>query len=323
MPRGGPSTRPSAPAYPRRRAARASAEAREHRSSDLEDLHWIESETQALDASSRHWERRVLLLGAIARIPAPWAARRATATTARCPDGRRAASSGCAARRTPTRSSQRLLVKRGSVFLEKRRTLVETRAGWSTGVSVDTTGPGDPIPPTVQAVWPRASIGSRRRTSVCCRPPRSSARRAGRAAPAIATLTRRRCGRAARLQAAESCTMSSDLARRSTVQARAHPRGRVGSSWRSAAASCPRIVDAIERFHRDRLGGRSNLAHHALRRVWEKAVHYLRQAGLKATARSAPHEARGVSNRRWRSDTLRSPGHVGQGFEIRLDLRLG
>jgi DNA-binding NtrC family response regulator/tetratricopeptide (TPR) repeat protein len=55
-----------------------------------------------------------------------------------------------------------------------------------------------------------------------------------------------------------------------------------------------RTVDAIETLHRDLLGGESErLAHHALRgELWEKAVHYLRQAGLKATARSALADAR-------------------------------
>jgi predicted ATPase len=50
-----------------------------------------------------------------------------------------------------------------------------------------------------------------------------------------------------------------------------------------------RIVDAIETLHRDRLGEQiERLAHHALRgELREKTVHYLRQAGLKAAARSA------------------------------------
>ena len=55
-----------------------------------------------------------------------------------------------------------------------------------------------------------------------------------------------------------------------------------------------RIVDAIETLHRDRLGEQiERLAHHALRgELREKAVHYLRQAGLKAAARSALQDAR-------------------------------
>ena len=49
-----------------------------------------------------------------------------------------------------------------------------------------------------------------------------------------------------------------------------------------------RVVDAVERLYQGRLGGEiERLAHHALRgELREKAVHYLREAGLKATARS-------------------------------------
>jgi tetratricopeptide (TPR) repeat protein len=86
-----------------------------------------------------------------------------------------------------------------------------------------------------------------------------------------------------------------------------------------------RIVDAIETLHRDRLDGEiERLAHHALRgEVREKAVSYLRQAGVKATARSALQEAWG-----WFEQALgvlealpESPSTLGPGFEIRLELR--
>ena len=54
-----------------------------------------------------------------------------------------------------------------------------------------------------------------------------------------------------------------------------------------------RIVGAIETLHRDRLSEQAErLAHHALRgEVWDKAVAYLRQAGLRATIRGANREA--------------------------------
>jgi len=59
-----------------------------------------------------------------------------------------------------------------------------------------------------------------------------------------------------------------------------------------------RVVDVIETLHRDRLGEQiERLAHHAVRGdLHEKAVSYLRQAGLKAAARSA------------HPDALRQPG---------------
>ena len=54
-----------------------------------------------------------------------------------------------------------------------------------------------------------------------------------------------------------------------------------------------RIVEAIERIYPDRLAEQIELlAHHALRgELWEKAIAYLRQAGKKAAARSANREA--------------------------------
>ena len=84
-------------------------------------------------------------------------------------------------------------------------------------------------------------------------------------------------------------------------------------------------MGAIETLHRNCLGEQSErLAHHAVRgEVREKAVHYLRQAGLKAAARSALSEARvwfeqalGVL------DTLsESQATLEEAFEIRLELR--
>jgi tetratricopeptide (TPR) repeat protein len=54
-----------------------------------------------------------------------------------------------------------------------------------------------------------------------------------------------------------------------------------------------RIVGAIERFNPDRLIEHvEQLAHHAVRgEMWEQAVTYLRQAGAKASSRSANREA--------------------------------
>jgi len=86
-----------------------------------------------------------------------------------------------------------------------------------------------------------------------------------------------------------------------------------------------RIVNAIETLHRNRLGEQiERLAHHALRgELREKAVHYLRQAGLKATARSALPDARA-----WFEQALgvlealpESQSTLEQAFDIRLELR--
>ncbi|HEV8617526.1 MAG TPA: adenylate/guanylate cyclase domain-containing protein [Methylomirabilota bacterium] len=86
-----------------------------------------------------------------------------------------------------------------------------------------------------------------------------------------------------------------------------------------------RIVDTIEMLQQDRLDGEiERLAHHAVRgELRQKAVHYLRQAGLKAAARSVLQEARA-----WFEQALavletlpESPSTLEHGFEIRLELR--
>ena len=87
-----------------------------------------------------------------------------------------------------------------------------------------------------------------------------------------------------------------------------------------------RIVDVIETLHRDRLGEQiERLAHHAHRgELREKAVDYLRQAGLKAWMRRSLPDARG-----WLEQALgvlallpETPSALEQAFEIRLELRL-
>jgi class 3 adenylate cyclase/tetratricopeptide (TPR) repeat protein len=86
-----------------------------------------------------------------------------------------------------------------------------------------------------------------------------------------------------------------------------------------------RIVAAIESLHRERLGEQiERLAHHAARgHLRDKAVHYLRQAGLKAAARSALPEALA-----WFEQALgalaelpESRSTLEQGFDIRLEMR--
>jgi DNA-binding winged helix-turn-helix (wHTH) protein/tetratricopeptide (TPR) repeat protein len=82
---------------------------------------------------------------------------------------------------------------------------------------------------------------------------------------------------------------------------------------------------ALETFHGDRVGEHTErLAHHARRgELGPKAVHYLRQAGLKAAKRSALADAR-----HWFEQALECQGGLPetlpnpeQEFEIRLELR--
>jgi tetratricopeptide (TPR) repeat protein len=86
-----------------------------------------------------------------------------------------------------------------------------------------------------------------------------------------------------------------------------------------------RVVDAIEKLYAGRLGEQvERLAHHAVRaELQEKAVHYLRQAGAKAAARSALSDARtwlekALSILKALPETQTALEHA---FEIRLELR--
>ena len=86
-----------------------------------------------------------------------------------------------------------------------------------------------------------------------------------------------------------------------------------------------RIVDAIEKLYAGRLGEQiERLAHHAVRgELKDKAVHYFRQSGAKAAARSALSDARA-----WLEQALdiskgmpESPNTLEQDFDVRLELR--
>jgi len=86
-----------------------------------------------------------------------------------------------------------------------------------------------------------------------------------------------------------------------------------------------RIVEAIERFHADRLAEHvDRLAGHALRgEMWEKALRYLQQAGAKAVAGCADQEAVAFYERALEAlgNLPESPERIGQGIDIRLELR--
>jgi predicted ATPase len=82
------------------------------------------------------------------------------------------------------------------------------------------------------------------------------------------------------------------------------------------------LVGAIERLHADRLGEQiERLAHHALRgEVWEKAVAYLRQAGLRAMARGANREA--IAHLEQALGALRRLPETRETTELTIDIRL-
>src|SRR5712692_6849582 len=86
-----------------------------------------------------------------------------------------------------------------------------------------------------------------------------------------------------------------------------------------------RIVQALETLSADRLSEQvERLAHHALRgEVWDKALAYFRQAGEKALAQSAYHEAV-ASFEQALSALAQLPEHrdtLAQAIDLRLDLR--
>ena len=87
-----------------------------------------------------------------------------------------------------------------------------------------------------------------------------------------------------------------------------------------------RIVEAIETLYHDRLAEQiERLAHHAVRgELKEKAVYYLRQSGLKASARSVLPEARArFEEALGILETLpENQSSLEQAFDIRLELRL-
>src|SRR5262245_12736285 len=85
------------------------------------------------------------------------------------------------------------------------------------------------------------------------------------------------------------------------------------------------IGSALEALHADDLETHSPAlgTHYRAGEVWDKAAHYLRQAGCKAAERSAPLEAR-----RWFEQALaalevlpQSQSNLEQAFDIRLELR--
>jgi predicted ATPase len=83
-----------------------------------------------------------------------------------------------------------------------------------------------------------------------------------------------------------------------------------------------RITEAIERLAAGRIAEQSDrLAHHALHgELWEKAVAYLRQAGLRAMARGANREA--VSYLEQALITLRSLPETGGRNELAIDIHV-
>ena len=228
---------------------------------------------------------------------------------------------------------KQLLVKRGNPFFleETLRTLVETKALAGERGRYRLTGPLPAIhvPPTVQAV-----LAAR----IDRLPPEDkrllqTASVVGKDVPfallqAIAELSDEalHCGLES-LQSAEflcETGLYPDL-EYSFKHALTHEVTNSGVLQERRRELHARIVGVIETLHRDRLGEHiEQLAHHAVRgELREKAVHYLRQAGLKAAARSALPDARAWLEQALGVLAALPEGHseLEQAFEIRLELR--
>jgi class 3 adenylate cyclase/tetratricopeptide (TPR) repeat protein len=305
----------------------------------FEDLHWIDGETQALLdglVDSLGSARLLLLVNYRPEYQHAWGSK--TSYTQMRLDALPAESTrelleallGDDPGLAPLK---KLLVKRGNPFFleETGRTLVETKALSGERGRYKLTQPIHTIqvPPTVQAMLAaridRLSSEDKRLLQV--------ASVVGKDVPwvllqAIAELPDEALrGGLDRLQAAEflyEAGLYPDL-EYSFKHALTHEVAYGGLLQERRRELHARIVEVIETLHRDRLGGEiERLAHHALRgELREKAVHYLRQAGLKAVARSAPQDALA-----WLDQALRvlealpeSPSTLEHAFDIRLDLR--
>ena len=275
----------------------------------VEDLHWIDGETQALlDGLVESLGSARILLLATYRLEYQhgWASKtyysqmRLDALPA---EGARKLLNALLGDELALAPLKQLLVKRGNPFFleETVRTLVETRALEGPPGHYRLTRPVDAVqvPATVQVILAaridRLSSEDKRLLQVAAvvgkRVPLSLLR-------AVAELTDEALsGVLNRLQAAEfvyETGLFPDLEysfKHALTQDVAYS-GMLQERRRELHA---RIVDALETLHQDRLGEQVELlAHHALRgELREKAVSYLFQAGLKAGRHSALRTAAG------------------------------
>jgi tetratricopeptide (TPR) repeat protein len=305
----------------------------------FEDLHWIDSETQALlDAlvESLGSARLLLLVNYRPEYQHAWGGKTyysqmrldalPAESAAELLDALLGADSGLA-------PLKQMLVKRGNPFFleETVRTLVETKAlmGERGRYRLTQPVPAIQVPPTVQAMLAaridRLAPEDKHLLQI--------ASVVGKDVPfallqAVVDLPDEALRRGLdHLQAAEflyETGLYPDL-EYSFKHALTHEVTYGGLLQERRRELHARVVDAIETLQRDRLGEQiERLAHHALRgELREKAVDYLRQAGLKAAARSALQDAQG-----WFEQALgvlealpESQATLEQAFEIRLELR--
>jgi tetratricopeptide (TPR) repeat protein len=305
----------------------------------FEDLHWIDSETQALLdglVDSLGSARLLLLVNYRPKYQHPWGGKtsysqmRLDALPAESASELLEALLGDDPRLAPLKQR---LVKRGNPFFleETVRTLVETQALVGERGRYRLTQPVQTIqvPATVQAMLAaridRLPPEDKRLLQV--------ASVVGKDVPfallqAIAELPDEALRRGLdHLQAAEfldETGLYPDV-EHSFTHALTHDVTYGGLLQERRRELHARIVEAIEMLYRDRLGGEiERLAHHAVRgELREKAVHYLRQAGFKAVARAVPQDALARFDQALGVLEVlpESPSTLEQAFDVRLDLR--
>ena len=278
----------------------------------VEDLHWIDSETQALLDSlieSLPSARLLLLVNYRPEYQHGWASK----TYYSAASDRPAATREC--RRAPGRllglrpglePLKRLLIERtegNPLFLEESvRTLVETGVltGERGAYRLTTDERGIRSLPPCRPSSPLASIDCRRRTSGSSRPPQPSAR----TCPCRCSRPSRRTRGRACATGWPGCRLRSSYTRSGSSQTSSTPSSmRSPTRWPMASllqdrrrALHVRIVEAMERLYPNRPAEQlERLAHHAFGRGLGKAVGYLREAGARASARSRYRDARGGS----------------------------
>ncbi|HSB72512.1 MAG TPA: adenylate/guanylate cyclase domain-containing protein [Candidatus Methylomirabilis sp.] len=278
----------------------------------VENLHWIDAETQAwLDSliECLPTARLLLLVNFRPEYQHGWGERKCYTQLRLDPLPPKSAEDLLQARLGPDHTLQplkRLLIERtegNPFFLEESvRTLVETEVltGARGAYRLATALPSIQVPPTVQAVLAaridRLPLEEKRLLQ--------AAAVVGKDVPypllqAIAELPEEVLRQGlTHLQAAEflyEISLFPDL--EYTFKHALTSQVAYGSLLlERRRALHARIVEAIERLYPDRLAEQvDRLAHHAFRgEVWEKAAIYLRQAGARAAARSAHREAVGL-----------------------------
>jgi len=305
----------------------------------VEDLHWIDAETQALLdglVASMGAERVLLVLAYRPEYRHGWASRpnysqiRLDALPA---SGTAQMLDTLLGNDPGLESVKRLLVERGNPFfleeavrtLEHGRVLSGERGSYRLTRSVDTIR----IPESVQALLAaridHLGADERRLLEVACV--------IGKVVP-LALLTTVAGQPDSEMQSSLDRLQSAELVDQTGLypdieyafrHALIHEVAYAGLLQARVRELHTRIVEAIETLYRDRISEHTErLAYHANRgEVPEKAAHYLRQAGLKAARRSALVDAR-----HWLEQSLEVQDRLPQttatmerGFETRLELR--